>query len=89
MEMIFLKELALDSAEEIVELITVSSMKVNCRVEKGMSNQTVDCLIKVDPYDVAFTIRHDHRILIFEFEDENEVIRFELSYNDLTDLIVR
>lgn len=89
MEMIFLKELALDSAEEIVELITVSSMKVNCRVEKGMSNQTVDCLIKVDPYDVAFTIRHDHRILLFEFEDENEIIKFELSSNDLTDLIIR
>ena len=89
MEMIFLKELVLDSAEEIVELITVSSMKVNCRVEKGMSNHTVDCLIKVDPYDVAFTIRHDHRILLFEFEDENEIIKFELSYNDLTDLIIR
>lgn len=89
METILLKELTLDSAEEIVELITISAMKLNCRVEKGMTNQTVDCIIKVDPYDVAFTIRHDHRILLFEFEDENEAIRFELSYNDLTDLVIR
>ena len=89
METILLKELTLDGAEEIVELITISSMKLNCRVEKGMTNQTVDCIIKVDPYDVAFTVRHDHRILHFEFEDENEILSFELSYYMLTDLIIR
>ena len=58
-------------------------------VKKGLSEGTVDLIIKADPYDVAFTIRHDHRIFHFEFEDENEVLNFEVSYNMLTDLIIR
>lgn len=89
MEYILLKELQYDPAEEIIELITMSYMKVTCKCEKGVAKGTVDLMIKVDPYDVAFTIRHDHRILHFEFADDNEVISFELSYNMLTDLIIR
>lgn len=89
MEYILLKELQYDPAEEIIELITMSYMNVTCRCEKGMTEETVDLIIKVDPYDVAFTIRHDHRIFHFEFEDEDEVLSFEVSYNMLTDLIIR
>lgn len=89
MEYILLKELQYDPAEEIIELITMSYMNVTCRCEKGMTEGTVDLIIKVDPYDVAFTIRHDHRIFHFEFEDDDEVLSFEVSYNMITDLIIR
>lgn len=89
MEFILLKELQYDPAEEIIELITLSYADVTCRCEKGCCEGTVDLIIKVNPYDVSFTIRHDHRILHFEFADDNEVISFELSYNMLTDLIIR
>lgn len=89
MEYILLKELQYDPAEEIVELITMSYMNVTCKVEKGVAEGTVDMIIKINPDDVKFNIMCEHNTLYFEFIDENEVLSFEVSYNMLTDLIIR
>ena len=89
MKNILLKEMTLDPAEDLVELICCAKMKVNCRVEKGMSTSTVDCIIKVEDDTIAYTIRHDHNILMLEFEDEDEIITFETNANCLTDVVIR
>lgn len=89
MEYILLKELQYDPAEEIVELITMSYMNVTCKIEKGVAEGTVDMIIKINPDDVKFNIMSEHNTLYFEFIDENEVLSFEVSYNMLTDLIIR
>ena len=89
MNNILLKEMTLDPAEELVELICLAKMKVNCRVEKGMSTSTVDCIIKVEDDTIAYTIRHDHNRLMLEFEDDDEVITFEVNAHYLTDVVIR
>ena len=89
MKNILLKEMTLDPAEELVELICLAKMKVNCRVEKGMSTSTVDCIIKVEDDTIAYTIRHDHNRLMLEFEDEDEIINYEVNSNCVLDIVIR
>ena len=89
MKNILLKEMTLKPAEDLVELICSTRMKGTCRVEKGMSTSTVDCIIKVEDDTIAYTIRHDHNRLMLEFEDDDEVITFEVNANYLTDIVIR
>lgn len=89
MKNILLKEITLDPAENLVELICTARMKVNCRVEKGMTNDTVDCIIKVEDDVIASNIRIDHNILMLEFEDDDEIITYETNANNVLDIVIR
>lgn len=89
MKNILLKEMTLDPASDLVELICSTRMKVTCRIEKGMSHATVDCIIKIEDDTIAYTIRHDHNRLMLEFEDDDEVITFEVNAHSLTDVVIR
>lgn len=89
MKNILLKELTLDAAEEIVELMCLSTLNVNCRVEKGMSPQTVDCIIKLESYTGSFTVRYEAGMYMFEFVGDDEKLTFELIDNTLTDMVIR
>lgn len=86
---IYLKELGLDEAEAISEGICASRQSIFCRCEKGMSNTTIDIIIEIRKGKSNFTIRYANDHILLEFSDDDEVISFELSYNMLTDLIIR
>lgn len=89
MKNILLKEMTLDPASDLVELICSTRMKVTCKIEKGMSHATVDCIIKIEDDTIAYTIRHDHNRLMLEFEDDDEMITFEVNAHYLTDMVIR
>lgn len=89
MKNILLKEMLLDPASDLVELICSTRMKATCRIEKGMSYATVDAIIRIEDDDIAYTIRHDHNNIMLEFADADEVVTFETSEENFTDVVIR
>ena len=89
MKNILLKEMSLEPASDLVELICSTRMKATCRIEKGMSHATVDTIIRIEDDDIAYTIRHDHNNIMLELEDADEVVTFETSEVNLTDIVIR
>ena len=89
MKKILLKEVALNAAEELTELFCVTRLRVYCRVEKGVTPQTVDCIISIEDDDIIFTARHTNEVTLFEFTGIDEVMNFEIPDNSITDIVIR
>ena len=89
MKTILLRELNQDVAEDIIELICASRLQVTFRVEKGMSNTTVDGILQIHDEDVEFSIYQSNNIILFQFEDEDEMINFEVNAHYVESVILR
>lgn len=89
MKTILLRELYQDVAEEIIEIVCASRINVTFRVEKGMSNTTVDGILQIYDEDVEFSIYQANNRMLFQFEDEDEMFNFEVSANMVESVIIR
>lgn len=89
MKTILLRELNQDVAEEIIEIVCASRINVTFRVEKGMSNTTVDGILQIYDEDVEFSIYQENNIILFQFEDEDEMFNFEVSAKMVESVILR
>ena len=89
MKTILLRELNQDVAEDIIEIVCVSRMNVTFRVEKGMSNTTVDGILQIHDEDVEFSIYQSNNIILFQFEDEDGMFNFEVNANMVESVIIR
>lgn len=86
---IFLKELGLDEAEQISEATCTSKQSIFCRCEKGLTLDTIDCIIEIRKGKSNFNIRYSNDNILLEFSDDNEIFNVEISANSFTDLIIR
>ena len=86
---IFLKELGLDEAEQISELICLSKQSIFCRCEKGLTLDTIDTIIEIRNGKSNFNIRYSNDNILLEFSDDDEIFNVEISANSFTDLIIR
>lgn len=89
MKSILLRELAQDIAEDIIEIVCASRINVTFRVEKGMSNTTVDGILQIYDEDVEFSIYQSNNIILFQFEDEDEMFNFEVNAHYVESVIIR
>lgn len=89
MKTILLRELNQDVAEDIIELICASRLQVTFRVEKGMSTTTVDGILQIHDEDVEFSIYQANNRMLFQFEDEDEMVNFEVNANHVESVIIR
>lgn len=89
MKTILLRELQQDIAEDIIEIICVSRINVTFRVEKGMTNTTVDGILQIYDEDVEFSIYQSNNIILFQFEDDDEMFNFEVNAHHVESVIIR
>lgn len=89
MKTILLRELNQDVAEEIIEIVCASRINVTFRVEKGMTNTTVDGILQIYDEDVEFSVYQSNNIMLFQFENEDEMFNFEVNANMVESIIIR
>lgn len=89
MKAIILKEVSLEASEELTELVCVSKMKINHKLEKGMSNQTLENIITYDEDEVHLSIIQNHDELMIEFTNDDEVTTLTIGDEHYLEVVIR
>ena len=89
MKNILIKELDQDIASDVIEIICATKMKVTCKIEKGMSNTTVDCILRMHDEDIEFSLYQANNNILFQFENDEDMVNFEVHADKFTDLVIR
>lgn len=89
MKNLIIKELDLDSSEELIEWVCSSDLIITHKTEKGLSNQTIEHIISFDPEEVTISITSRLYWTMITISDNNHIGSIDLRNCTFDEIVIR